>query len=351
MLWRALKDVMEGFYIDVGAAWSETSSVTKAFYDRNWHGINIEPNLGMWRALAADRPKDINLRLALSDQKGHEDFYTVESAGLSTLMQDVASLHEANGLRATRDQIEVSTLEDVWRENIGSRDVHFLKIDVEGAERKVLLGNNWRRCRPWIIVVEATVPTTQISSYKSWEPIILNADYQMAYDDGLNRFYVAVERQDLLPAFSSPPNVFDNFVLAGQLNAETRAGEAEARAGQAEARAGQAEARAGQAEARAGQAEARAGQAEARAGQAEARAREAEVRNQSTEARMQAAEVTARKIQTRLHRLETDVQRAQARAQKAKARLTKIKSSFSWKVTKPIRIVGKALSRRMRHPR
>ena len=44
MLWRALKHVDGGFYIDVGAAWSDVHSVTKAFYDKDWHGINIEPN-------------------------------------------------------------------------------------------------------------------------------------------------------------------------------------------------------------------------------------------------------------------------------------------------------------------
>ena len=223
MLWRALKHVKEGFYIDVGAAWPESSSVTKAFYDRNWCGINIEPNPDMWRLLAANRPRDINLRLALSDRRGREDFYIVENAGLSTLMPGIVALHEASGLQAKTDRVEVSTLADVWRDNVGSRDVHFLKIDVEGAERQVLLGNNWSSCRPWIVVVEATLPMTQISNHESWEAIILQSNYQMAYHDGLNRFYVADEHRDILPAFSSPPNVFDSFVLASEVNAETRA--------------------------------------------------------------------------------------------------------------------------------
>lgn len=326
MLWRALKHVKEGFYIDVGAAWPESASVTKAFYDRNWRGINIEPNRDMWRLLAASRPRDINLRLALSDQKGREDFYIVENAGLSTLIRDVVAVHEANGLRAKKDQIEVSTLADVWQENVGPRDVHFLKIDVEGAERQVLLGNNWSSYRPWIIVVEATLPMTQISSYEGWESIILRSNYQMAYADGLNRFYVADERRDILPAFSSPPNVFDNFVLARQLNAEARAKAAEARAQVAAARA---------------QA------AEACAQAAEARAHLIESHSRIIEARAQAAEVTTRETQTRLHKMEARVRRAQARAQKAKAKLAKMRSTLSWKVTRPIRIICKAVLRHL----
>ena len=339
MLWRALKHVSEGFYIDVGAAWPESASVTKAFYDRNWRGVNIEPNPDMWRLLVADRPRDINLRLALSDRSGHENFYIVENAGLSTLMRDVVAQHEANGLRTTRDRVEVSTLADVWQQNVGSRDVHFLKIDVEGAERQVLRGNDWSSCRPWIIVVEATLPMTQVSSYEDWESIILRSNYRMAYDDGLNRFYVADERQDILPAFSSPPNVFDGFVLAGQLNAEARAKAAEASAKGVEARAQAADARAQAAEART-QA------AEARTQAAEARAHLAKSRNEIAEARAQAAEVTAHETQTRLHEMEARVRRAQSQVQDAKAKVAKIRSTLSWKVTKPIRIVAKTVSRR-----
>ena len=33
----------EGFYVDVGAADPEVDSVTHAFYERGWSGINIEP--------------------------------------------------------------------------------------------------------------------------------------------------------------------------------------------------------------------------------------------------------------------------------------------------------------------
>lgn len=42
-LWRALKQFEHGFYIDVGANDPSHDSVTKAFYDHGWHGINVEP--------------------------------------------------------------------------------------------------------------------------------------------------------------------------------------------------------------------------------------------------------------------------------------------------------------------
>src|SRR4051812_19442188 len=43
MLFRALRHVADGFYVDVGANSPDEHSVTKAFYERGWRGINIEP--------------------------------------------------------------------------------------------------------------------------------------------------------------------------------------------------------------------------------------------------------------------------------------------------------------------
>src|SRR5439155_647679 len=42
-LWCALHDVDAGTYIDIGAYDPDIDSVTRAFYDRGWSGINIEP--------------------------------------------------------------------------------------------------------------------------------------------------------------------------------------------------------------------------------------------------------------------------------------------------------------------
>ncbi len=244
MLWRALKDVTNGFYIDVGAAWPEQHSVTKAFYDRGWSGVNLEPNPELWRQLATARPRDINLELALSDQRGVLEFHIIEGTGLSSLDRDVVALHEANGYRAERSHVKVSTLADVWGEHVGARQVHFLKVDVEGIERKVLLGNDWTQYRPWLVLVEATIPSTQLENHEVWESVLIDADYRFAYSDGLNRFYVAAEQSERLKAFSYPPNSFDGFVLADQAAAESKALAAREIAEAAEAHAQLAEAHA-----------------------------------------------------------------------------------------------------------
>ena len=244
MLWRALKHVERGFYIDVGAWSPDQDSVTRAFYEKGWHGINVEPNPEFNAQLCARRPRDINLKLAVGDREAVLTMNFLGNPGLSTLDDGIAQKHQAAGWTANRQEVEVTTLAAIWQAHVpAGQEVHFLKVDVEGSEEAVLKGNDWQKYRPWVVVVEATLPMSQVESHDKWEHILLDAGYQYAYADGLNRFYVAQEHPELLSAFKYPPNVFDEFTLVGQVQAEVRATAAEQRTAEAENRAIQAEAR------------------------------------------------------------------------------------------------------------
>ena len=55
--------------------------------------------------------------------------------------------------------VPVTTLRALC-ENHAPAAIDFLKIDVEGAERDVLIGGDWLRFRPKVIVLEALTPVT-----------------------------------------------------------------------------------------------------------------------------------------------------------------------------------------------
>lgn len=75
ILYGVLKDIDKGFYIDVGANDPEFMSVTKAFYDRGWNGINIEPLHALCAKLVQERPRDINLCIGCGKERGKMDLY------------------------------------------------------------------------------------------------------------------------------------------------------------------------------------------------------------------------------------------------------------------------------------
>lgn len=211
MLWRALKNVEQGLYVDVGANHPIRDSVTKAFYENGWHGVNVEPIRSLYDQLMLDRPRDINLCCAISSLPGTAEFYEIPGAcGLSTLERSLADEYVQKGLKLLSYQVPVRTLADILTASEVTK-IHFLKIDVEGAEKAVLQSMPFDRVKPWVIVVEATRPNTQIPSHQDWEKLLISNSYSCVYFDGANRYYLSNTHQELAEAFKAPPNAFDNY--------------------------------------------------------------------------------------------------------------------------------------------
>jgi FkbM family methyltransferase len=215
MLHRALAQVPHGFYIDVGAGEPDVESVTRAFYERGWRGINVEPLDSVFERIQLARERDINLNVSVADTVGETTFFAIDQdSGLSTGSRDRAQSLQERGHAVSEVTVRTTTLAEICRAHV-NREVHFLKIDVEGQEDKVLRGADFDAVRPWIIVAESEFQGKLPPRTDEWESILLDARYVFAHYDGLNRYYVSKERFDeLSAAFSVGPNVFDDFVLA-----------------------------------------------------------------------------------------------------------------------------------------
>jgi FkbM family methyltransferase len=216
MLWRALGHVPNGVYVDVGAQHPRIDSVSRAFYERGWRGVHVEPVPAFAQLLREDRPDETVLQVALGEREGVLDLNVFADTGLSTAIPGYAERHQAErGYAVERIQTPVLTLKSAL-ERLAGKDVHWLKIDVEGFEEQVLRGWDSASLRPWILVVEATVPNSTETDHDKWEHLVIAAGYRYVYFDGLNRFYIANEHPELAAAFSAPPNIFDAVEVSGQ---------------------------------------------------------------------------------------------------------------------------------------
>lgn len=212
ILWRALKNVQNGFYIDIGANDPSIDSVTKAFYDRGWSGINVEPVEKYHKMLIEARTRDINLLCAAGSSSQTVNLWQCEVRGWATSENETIREHEKNGQEGWFVSVPMRTLSEICEEFVKG-EIHFLKIDVEGFEKNVIKGMDFKKFRPWIIVIEATKPNTNIENYHDWEPLIFSNGYNLAYADGLNRFYTSHEQDSYFKGvFKYPPNVFDNYI-------------------------------------------------------------------------------------------------------------------------------------------
>lgn len=234
VLWRVLADYGPGFYIDVGAGHPVADSVTKAFSLAGWRGINIEPMPEPMDALREDRPRDINLQVALEAEPGSKRYFNVRRAsGLSTGVEEYATRYKDLGWEVDEMEVEVDTLANVCSRFVRD-EIHFLKIDAEGSEEAILRGADFERFRPWIVVIEALAPcvlTTAegvpvdrpdqqaTATHESWDDQLTAAGYQFVLFDGLNRFYLANEKADLLAErLAAPANVLDDVLSAFELD-------------------------------------------------------------------------------------------------------------------------------------
>jgi FkbM family methyltransferase len=204
-LHRAFSHQAHGFYVDVGANDPVADSVTKHFYDRGWHGINIEPHKTLCAKLRQARPRDVNLQIGLSNKAGSLKFYVVPSQlGWSSFAPVLGQHFRQMNLEVIEETVTVSTLAETLDKH-AKQPIDFLKIDVEGHEREVVEGGDWQRWRPRIILIESTYAV-------DWEHQLLAANYRFALFDGLNRYYVRGEEPQLLSAFEVPLNVLDDFI-------------------------------------------------------------------------------------------------------------------------------------------
>jgi FkbM family methyltransferase len=204
LLAHVLDGVANGRYVDVGAHDPDVHSVTRAFYDRGWSGVNVEAASEWHRRLLAARPRDVNLNVAAGSRDGTATLHAFAGTGLSTIDARVAQGHVLAGRTEATCEVPMRTLARIFDEH-AQGDVHFLKIDVEGAEADVLAGADFARHRPWVVVVESTRPLTGIASHGEWEAGLLSHGYGFAFDDGLNRYYVSDEHAGRRERFGQPP--------------------------------------------------------------------------------------------------------------------------------------------------
>jgi len=187
-----LHDVENGFYVDVGAFHSSIASVTKYFYENEWTGVNIEPEYPKFQELKQARLRDMNVNCGCGSEEKELEFYVFD--GMSTCDSETINSPEWS-LAKQKDSIKkekvlVRKLTDILQElKLQDKTIHFLKIDVEGFEGEVLKGLDFSLFRPYLIVMEATIPGTDIPCHERWEHILTQNSYEFIFSHSINRYY------------------------------------------------------------------------------------------------------------------------------------------------------------------
>ncbi len=212
ILWRALRHVKAGHYIDIGANDPVIDSVSLGFYERGWRGCHVEPMAVYAERLRVARPDETVVQAAIGMAEQDTTLFEFAGTGMTTARADYAEAHGQSGFAFVPVAMRTQSLASIF-DACPDQVIHWLKIDVEGMERDVVESWGDHPARPWIVVVEMTEPNSTVLVDDGVTGLLADRGYRPVYFDGLNRFFLHQDHADLASHFGPGPNVFDRFSL------------------------------------------------------------------------------------------------------------------------------------------
>ena len=190
------KGYKDGFYVDVGS--HDGVSLNNTLYfekNNNWRGINIEPIKCVFDKLVENRTADrnTNINCAICNYDGEADFYLNEgyTEMLSGIIENYDARHlerlknENTEMLATTQVVKVNTkrLQTILDEHEVSH-IHYLSIDVEGAEFEVIKSIDFDKVFVDVIgfennYEEVSIPIIQYLIKKGFKVVKVSTDIFM----------------------------------------------------------------------------------------------------------------------------------------------------------------------------
>lgn len=148
------KGYTDGFFVDVGAHDGRTINNTLHFEEKGWKGINIEPIKEVYEKLCLNRPNCVNINCAVSSVSGDREF--ILNKGYTEMLSGLLdTFHPNHFQRLYRENMQTNSNSEVIHvktkrldeilEDHNVKRVHYLSIDVEGAECEVIKSINFER--------------------------------------------------------------------------------------------------------------------------------------------------------------------------------------------------------------
>ena len=165
---HVFKGFKGGVFVDVGA-WDGVTINNTLFFEREhqWTGLNLEPLPDKFQELVVNRPTCTNLNVAISDREGEADFLALTgyTSMLSGLQENYDPRHRKRIERETAEmktesaliKVSVKRLDTIFREH-NIRRVHYLSVDAEGSEFKILQSIDFESTFIDVIGFEANYP-------------------------------------------------------------------------------------------------------------------------------------------------------------------------------------------------
>lgn len=181
-------------YIDVGAHHPYYLSNTALFYQNGSRGINIEPDITLYKEFLNYRKEDINLNIGVGSHDEEIDFYIISSPTLNTFSKEEAEKYSNEGAYSIKsvEKVRVRTLPDILKDFSNVGFPQFLSIDAEGVDEIIIKAIDYKTNFPIVICIETISFSTNGNGIKNIEIInYLNEQGYLTYaDTNINTIFV-----------------------------------------------------------------------------------------------------------------------------------------------------------------
>lgn len=182
-----------GFYVDVGCNAPIRYSNTFDLYLRGWRGICIDANSRIIDEFRRVRKRDVAICAAVSDSENEVTLYKSTEDAVSTIDEQriVEWKKHFEFPEAFQERMVTQTLTSLLDRCPNVPDeIDLLSIDVEGHDYKVLLGLDFDRYRPTVIVIE--MHNFEFESIEKSEVyrLLVKKNYRLLYFAVLNAYFI-----------------------------------------------------------------------------------------------------------------------------------------------------------------
>ena len=144
----------KGFYLDIGCQHPVNNNNTFLLHKRGWEGVNIDLDKDNIDLFNFSRPNDHNVCQAISSSTKDVDlFFYHKKSPINTIEKKVSNFQTAKVKKIKK--IKTNTLNNVlYTSRFKNNKFDLMSVDVEGHELDVLLGFDFEKYDPSVIVVE-----------------------------------------------------------------------------------------------------------------------------------------------------------------------------------------------------
>jgi FkbM family methyltransferase len=147
VLVKMFPGVTDGFFLDVGSGHGTIGSNTKALEERGWTGICVDPFPVQMQGRTCRMVREVVSSVAGQTVKFHTH------AGLGGIADTLGKWKE-EAVKAPAVDLSTTTLADLLAEAGAPPFIHFLSLDIEGAELEALRGLPFDRYRFGAMAIE-----------------------------------------------------------------------------------------------------------------------------------------------------------------------------------------------------